>query len=57
MDRHNVSFNISHKASSRFQANARLAMTNRKHTVWELRKETTVSTKWNISCNTALSIH
>lgn len=33
------------------------AMTNRKHTVWELRKETTVSTKWNISCNTALSIH
>ena len=22
-------------------------MTNRKHTVWELRKETTVSTKWN----------
>jgi sporulation-control protein spo0M len=30
-------------------------MTNRKHTVWELRKETTVSTKWNISCNTALT--
>lgn len=25
MDRHNVSFNISHKASSRFQANARLS--------------------------------
>ena len=24
MDRHNISFNISHKASSRFQANARL---------------------------------